>query len=329
MDFYSNMISIFPNHIKVIMTEKKSNSRVCMNLTSSNGTWLNGCLQPQHYYVSLEITDPEGKQIARVALSYEQAARMLLYNGNVECTLERYRNSKGEMVKEEVEKPETVHERMKKRLQESQQSTLDRIKDIHRDLYEMLNGDAKRGKTQIQHLLHEIRTVQSNLEANQNYVLQQAEEELSDMQSNAAGQLGIFLQTKGVELQEDEAKKLLPISSAPLLIGDTKPVEDEYTLKKRESKPIDEMTSMQVADVMRRRLKQLEAQQKDEDAEHTKLFWANASDHKDKVHVQYINYQGTSKLDLEEAKKYLKFLLSIKSINEFKTHYWYNKKEKE
>jgi hypothetical protein len=182
----------------------KSQSRVCMTLTSSTGTWLNDCLQPQHFYVSLSIDDPEGKALVRVALSFEQAARMLLYNGDVPCTLERYRDTKGELVAEKVEPPETVHQRMKSRLGNTQKELLKRIEDAEKDVYDMINGNIKPGKKSLSELMNNINTIKSHFVSNQSFVVQQAEEELGKMQSNVAGQLGTFLQSKiGIQAPEE------------------------------------------------------------------------------------------------------------------------------
>lgn len=307
--------------------KKVNTSHICMNLTSSTGTWLNGCLQPQHYFVSMNLEDPDGKIIARVGLSYEQAARMLLYNGDVECTLLNYRDINGKLVEEKVEPPKTVHQRMKERLGETRLTLLKRIEDVRRDLYEMVNGDAKRNKGKIEELLQSVDVIKDHFAANEDFVVQQAEEELGQMQSNAAGQLGTFLQSKGVDVSIDVVKQMLPISNGQLLIGEAKPVEDDYEMKKRGAKSIDDMTAMQVADIMFNQLKRLELTQSDEVTEskkHLDLFHANASArHGEKVNVTYIAYQGTHALELDEAKDYLKFLLKVKSIDEFKTHWHY------
>ena len=307
---------------------EKNVSTVCMCLTSSNGTWLNGCLQPQHYFVSMDIHDPDHKLVARVSLSYEQAAKMMLYNGDVECTLTQYRDTSGKLVSEEVEPPKTVHQRMKERLSETQESLLKRVEDVRRDLYEMVNGDAKRNKGKIEELLESVKVIQSHLKANESFVVQQAEEELCEMQSNAAGQLGLFLQSKfGIEAPEDAIKQLIPVSKEPLLLGEPiEPVQDNYQLKHREQKPIDDMTAMQVADLLQKRLSQIEKAQPDRGSEKCHLFGARASAQRgEKVNLTYISYQGTSIIELEDAKKYLKFLLSIKSVSEFKSHWHYNK----
>jgi hypothetical protein len=304
----------------------KSNSRICMNLTSSTGTWLNGCLQPQHFYVSLGIEDPESKILVRVGLSFEQAARMLLYNGDVECTLERYRNTQGELVSEVVTPPETVHERMKDRMGDVQASLLKRIEDVRRDLDEMVNGDGKRGKTALADILREVEVIKSHFNSNQSFVLQQAEEELSKMKDNAVGQIGTFLQSKlGIEAPEETLKALIH-TGQPALLGEPfdmqPPVEDNYELKPRVEKTIDQMTPFEVASLINRRLHVCEAAfKKVEKGEHTTLYSASASCDRNKITITYISYQSHTVVEIDVARRYAKHLKELTSVKEFK-HHW-------
>jgi len=294
-------------------------SKVIMTLTQSSGEWLNGCLQPQYHYVSLEIKDPEEKELVRVALSFEQAARMLLYNGEVECTLIRYRDLKGNMTSEKVNRPDTVHDRMKKRLREEFESLDKRIEDIRRDLHDLVNGDTKPNKKTLEELLHEVETVKSHYHSNRDFVLQQSEEELSKMQSNAAGQLSLFLQSKGFSVTDEESKKMLPISSSPLMIGNTKPVEDNYELKERVQKEIKDMTAMQVAELLNKVLHRIES--KFPSSENKPLYMSSAIHVRNKVKICYTSYQSHTTIELDEAREYLEFLMSIKDVSEFKQHF--------
>jgi hypothetical protein len=307
----------------------KSSSRVCMTLTSSTGTWLNDCLQKQMMYVSLSIDDPDGNPLARVAMSYEQAARMLLYNGDVPCTLERYRNSKGELVAEKVVPPETVHQRMKARLGNTQQSIANRLEDIRRDLYDMVNGDGKRGKTALKDILREVEVAKSHFESNQSFVLQQAEEELGQMQSNAAGQLGTFLQSKlGIQAPEEILKALVNTGVKQLSGPAIEPETDDYKLRPREPKPIAQMTVNEVADHINARFHAIEKATPTATDEQGVVHLYNASaraERGDKVVVKYVAYQGDHAIDLPTAKRYLGFLSAI-TPDQFKTHWTFEKK---
>lgn len=296
-------------------------SKISMNLTSSNGAWLNDCLQPQHYYVSIEIKGPEHQMIARVALSYEQAAKMMLYNGEVDCTLERYVNQNGLLVEEKVEPPQTVNQRMRERLKDTRETLGNRLENIRRDVYEMLN-EGKANKKSLATLLGDIETIQSHYVANENFVMQQAEEELGVMQNNAAGQLGLFLQSHGANLEQEELKKLFS-PSVPLLTDNVKPVKDDYEMKERQDRPIEQMTALEVADCISELFQMFEKNEKNDSDKHKlKLFHSKVYFSKpNKVTIKYIDYHSPTSLCLEEAKEYLKFLRSINNIKQFKTHF--------
>ena len=303
----------------------KNCSKVMMTLSQSTGTWLNGCLQPQHYYVLLKLNDPDGKLVAEVGLSYEQAARMLLYSGEVDCTLQKYRNREGVLVEEVVTPPETVRERMGKRLADVEGSLAQRLSDVQKDLYAMINGHVKPGKANLEEMRENIDTVLSNLSSNRDYVVQETEKELAAMQSNMAGQLGIFLQTRtGAELPAEALKQLLPVSDGPLLIGENiDPVIDSYEPKERIPVPVEDMTAMEVADAISSRLRAIEKAQSNP----AMLYIAHALHIRGKISIRYISYQVSSVIELDCAKKYLTFLMGIKKVSQFKTHHWYDKED--
>jgi len=150
-------------------------------------------------------------------------------------------------------------------------------------------------------------------------VLQKSEEELSKMQSNAAGQLSLFLQSKGFNVTDEETKKMLPISSSPLMIGNAKSIEDNYQLKEREKKEIKDMTAMQVAEMLSKHLRHIEKVLPN--LENKPLYMSSATSVKNKVKICYISYQNHTTIELDEAKEYLEFLMSIKSAKEFKQHF--------
>lgn len=306
----------------------KSCSKVMMTLSQSTGTWLNGCLQPQQYYVLLKLNDPEGKLVAEVGLSYEQAARMLLYSGEVDCTLQRYRNREGVLVEEVVTPPETVRERMGKRLADVEGSLAQRLSDVQKDLYAMINGHVKPGKANLEEMRENINTVLSHLSSNRDYVVQETEKELAAMQNNMAGQLGLFLQAHtGVDFPQEALKQLLPVANSPLLIGEMiDPVVDSYEPKERKPVPIEEMTAMEVADAINARLKAIEKAQTNRGDKDAILYYAGASHtSKGQVTITYINYQGKSVVELDSAKEYLKFLRGVKKVSQFNTHHWFDK----
>lgn len=307
--------------------EGKQTSSVCMTMVQSSGQWLNGAMVPQHHFVSLTLNDPEGKIVARASLTFEQVTRMLMYNGEVECTLERYRGPEGTLVEEKVERPKTVHARMKDRMGTSRSELGARINDLYKDIYAIINsGSGSAGKKKLQELLNDVHTIQSHFGSNDDFVLQQAEEELSAMQTQAVCQLGVFLQTQhGIEADETTLKKLLPVSDANLLTDKSEsavPVVTGYKPKARKAKSIDDMTATEVADGIKQELSRLEASMSK--SEKSQLFGAGAiagaTSPDSKVIVWYISYQGKHKLELDLAKAYLK-ILKVASKDTFKKHF--------
>lgn len=294
-------------------------SKVIMTLCNSSGTYLKGCLQPQHYYVSLEITSPEDIVIARVKMSYEQAARMLLYSGHVECTLSHYLNKDGKIATEKVEKPQSVRERMEDRMGDVQCKLKDRIEDLRRDLDEIINGDKKATKKTIKDLYKQISTIQSHYASNESFVLQQAQAEVSEMQSSALGQLGLYLQTKtGVELSKDDLEPLLPVGARKSIPEAAKPVADSYEQKERAEKSVDDMTARQVAEGIQHVFDRISLSQ---DKNHRLLYFPTATTYAGRVMICYVSYQAKNHIDLDTAKRYLKFLQTIEDPKDFKTHW--------
>lgn len=299
-----------------------------MTLSQTNGLWLNGCLQPQHYYVTVRITDPQGEIVAEVALSYEQAARMLLYNGEVDCTLHRYRDREGKLTEEIITPPETVKDRMHKRLNDVEGSLLNRLEDVEKDIYEMLNGHSKPSKKKLQELKNNIDTIKSHLKSNRDYVAQQTEKELADMQSNMLGQIGLHIQSRiGVEVPEEALKNLLPVSDGPLMLGkEISPVMDSYEPKERKDISIEDMTNVEISLELSKKLKLIEASIKGNSNDKFGLYCPNVSPTpKGYVAIRYVSFQGFCTISLEEAKDYLRFLNSIKKVTEFRHHWHYNK----
>jgi hypothetical protein len=157
--------------------------------------------------------------------------------------------------------------------------------------------------------------------SNDDFVVQQAEEELGSMQTQAACQLGVFLQSQhGITADSSLLQKLLPVSENNLLedkTAEAKPVVTGYVKKGRETKEVKDMTAMEVADEINNWLKIAEASDPDRGKETSQLFGSNATSKRNKVEIRYISYQGTHSLPLENAQEYLTYLRTNKT---FKRH---------
>lgn len=306
-------------------------SKARLSRVASTGTIFKDCLHPQHYYLSLELEDPDGKILCRMAMSYDQFVQLLVDSSNVTVTLERYRSTTGDLVEEKIEPPQSTHDRMLDRMGETLSSLMKRLEDTRKDVYEMVNGE-KPNKKRLTQLLQDIEIINSHLQSNTSFVVTQASEELNSLTENAKSQLSLFLTSKGVDTSKLDLTPMLELPSVKALPNYTEPVQENYSLKEREQKTLNDMTVMEVADEINKILHNLEALQTKQKSklqtkndETIKLFMANATHSQNSVHVRYISYQGTTRFNIDDAKKYLKFLRTVKNINDFKTHYWFER----
>lgn len=314
----------------------------CASLRQQSGVgrkiYLNDCLNEQSFYVELDIKSPDGALVCEAALSYEQFVRLLLFNGDVPITLIRYRDTEGKISEEKVEKPKSVDDTLLKELSDSIGSVQDRISDLRKDLYELANSGKSVGRKKVLELLDQIKTIESHYTSNIPYVTKCAADMVGEIQDNAKSQLAIGLnQLLGSEDFKPEHFHKMICSDSQMALPDpnAKPVEDNYELKERVEKPIEEMTNMELAVEIARRLravehaenKWLEAHPKNNkgDDYNSQLFMANASEARGGVNICNISYQGTIYVETERARAYLKFLRSIKTYPEFKSHYWFDK----
>lgn len=305
----------------------ESQSRIGLFISSSTGTWLNGALCPQHNYIHLQIDDPEGKRLCEIAMTFDQFTHMLVSNMSTLCTLLHYRDKDGEYKEEKVEPVESVSKRMTKRMGKVHEELSNRVNDLYQDVYEMVNS-GKAGKTKLKELLQEIKCFKDSFISNQNFTLQQGQEELDDMQNNMRSQLMSFVNKLGGNVNEETIKKLEGQPREVRLIeAKEEPTTTGYQRKERESKAISEMSSMEVADQLSmclRRLENWELKYRDEATKKDKyknLFGATSWHQRSTVYIKYKGYQSESKLSLEEAKAYLVFLRTVKTMDEFKTHW--------
>lgn len=198
------------------MREKTSKISMCM--TNSTGSWLNGALQPQNHYVSMEIQDPDHKIVARVALTFEQVTKMLMYSGEVDCTLTYYRDTEGKLAKEEVQPKATIDERMKSNIKEMQDKFNDNINALYKMVGDIINKNSTASKSNLNDILRQIQVLKDHYASNESFMLSEAENELRKSYDNAVCQLGIFIQSKtGIEAPENIVKSMLPVNDIKMI----------------------------------------------------------------------------------------------------------------
>jgi len=300
---------------------------------------LNECLHAQNYYIEWEIKDPEGKLVCEVAMSYDQFVRLLLCQSDVTVTLVKYRGLDGKLKEEEVPAPDSVTDNLIRKFGDAGESLSNRIIDVRKDVYEMLNSGKKPGKKALEKLLHDLEIIEGHHGSNMPYFVERASEQVAEITDNAKSQLSIFAQNiLNVKIDANDFAPLIESKSVlPLPDKTAEPIEEGYELQERELKPISEMSSMEVGDALTFRLRQIEAaenryydkiKKQGDYSDRKHLFGSSASEHGNKfVDITYISYHGPHKVDLDKARRYLEFLLTVKNIQEFKTAYWFEKKE--
>jgi hypothetical protein len=186
----------------------------------------------------------------------------------------------------------------------------------------MVNGNKKASKTNLAQLLNDIDTIKSHYHSNQTFVVKQGAEEVEKIQDNLRTQLSFVMKEKGLNIESSDIKALEGIagkSEVPLLPSVEEAVVEHYEMKPRQTKDIDQMTSMEVAEAIHAHLKYWEEKDKKNSSGLKQLYCSNASHTKNSVIVTYVSYQSHTSLTLDEAKAYLKFL---ETTDEFKTHFW-------
>jgi len=211
---------------------KNDTAKIMMTMASSNGTWLHGSQLPQRRFIDIRLNDKEHKCIANVHMTLDQFVSFIVSNSEVTCTLNRYRGVDGKIEREIVEPPETVNDKMTNRMANVHGDLLKRIADAEKDVYEMVNG-GKKGAKQLRELLQDISVIKSHFDSNQHFVVQQAQEEVEDMQENMRAQIanafaGLNLSVDNIKQLEGQKEDVLKLTSEKPI----EPVEENYVMKK-------------------------------------------------------------------------------------------------
>jgi hypothetical protein len=312
---------------------RKFSTAFMRSAQSNTGIPLNECLHPQRNYIAIEIKDPGGAQVLELAMSYDQFVRLLLCNTEIPVTLTKYRDSKGAWVKENVPVPESVMDKVVNRMGEATSAIQGRITDLRKDLYEALNSGKPVSKKKLEQLLGDVQTIESHFDSNIPFTVEQAAEEVSEIQENAKTQLSLFVsKSLGASLSPADLTPLLEGASKKLITSGAFPVLESYTPKERESKPIDQMTGMELGDSIHRELKRLESlksfqEESKKGFERSHLYSSGAHGFAKGVQICYISYQGHHICSLDKAQRYLKFLLSVENPRQFDTHWHFELSE--
>lgn len=299
---------------------------------SGRKIYLNDTLNEQHFYIEMDVKDPDDKMVCKIGMSYEQFVRVMLGSSDVPVTLLSYRDKDGNLVKEEVEKTDSARDSLVKELKETIGSVNDRISDLRKDIYELVNSGKSVGKKKLEDLLDQIKTIETHYNSNIPFVTQEAVNRVGEIQDNAKTQLTIAMNSLiNSNCFEPENFKSMIEGDSQISLPDytNDPTVEDYQKKERVEKPIDEMTNMELADkisIMLKKFEKLEDKEKGKQ-EYSALWCPTAIDVIGGVKIINVNYQGGCKVSPERAKAYLKFLRSINTFAEFKSHYWFDRGE--
>ena len=300
------------------------------------GVYLNDTLNEQSFFIEMEVKDPDGKLVCDIGMSYEQFVRILLFSGNVPVTLFEYRGSDGELKKEEVPKPDSATDNLIKDISGAIGGVQNRITDMRKDLYELLNSGKSVSKKKIEDLLAQIKVIESHYESNIPYVTKEAVNKIGKIQDNAKSQLAVAMnQMIGGDNFKPEHFNNMISGKSSMALPDytTVPVEDDYELKEREEKNIDEMTNMEIGDSINRHLKAIERaedryfnENPSKDSEYKKMLYSSSAHGViGGVSITNVSYHGGRKIETEKARRYLKFLKTVKKYTDFKDYHWFEK----
>jgi len=351
-----------------VENQKKGNknmSKIHLSIIQSTGTWLNESVTPQHSYPSISLLDPNGEILAKIDMTFEQFAQLLVSNSEVTCTLSRYRSRQDKIEAEKVEPPSSINDKMTERLGEYRKNLTDRIKELETDAYEMLNGTTKVNKKALEQLLHDIKTIRSHFASNENFAVQQAQEEAAQIQESMRTQLLIFLSSKGLDVSKEQIKMLEGNREDVLkLPGEKVEVAIEpFEKKQRIEKSIDDIQGIQ-GDLGATGLQGIQGSQgnmgstgiqgnqgnqgstglqgmtlleladnilqrlefqETDKTGKTRLYCSQATSTNKHVLIKYVSYHSATHLTQLEAADYLKYLRTVETIKEFKQHYHYKK----
>lgn len=304
-------------------------SKISMHITrSSPGTNLNGSPIPQTRFVNITVTNQASQVIMDIAMTFEQLAHMLVSNMDTDCTLTRYFNE-GDRKCDTVKVPESPYASMKRNLGDAHTELMDRMTDIQRDLYEMVNGGSS-SKSKIKELLQSVEVLQSHYKSNLSFHISEAENKLQNAGANLMTQIALAVNNFGVDVSPEVIKNALPMEmsfDAPANLALPAPESNvtNYVRTERETKPVEAMTAMEVADALSYLLCKEEIRQSKlevkvgDNSAHAELYCTNCiNSGNSHVSICYVCYQHHTKLTLADAKVYLKYLLTATT---FTKHY--------
>jgi hypothetical protein len=168
----------------------KSRSTIRIGITECGppGVALNGSKVYHRRAVSVELSTPDGRQLAVAMCSPEQFASALFGNSATPCTMTRYWSVSDEdvMLKERVRPPVSIRKRMAKRLKHRLKEQEDALHAIVAELAEQAESGKPARKTQLRALAERIGRAVEHSASNSAFTVGQAQEEVTGIVEAAA-----------------------------------------------------------------------------------------------------------------------------------------------
>lgn len=181
-----------------------SKSTISILTVSSNGTYLNGSATKHHEYVSIAITAPDGRALVTAD---NQLTSALVSSRAVPCTVSRFWsiNNDNIQMSEIVKQPDSVEDRMRKRIGdrlESHGKTVDKLIGI---LDEQIDSGRPMSKTKLSEIRRELSFYKDTVQNSVAFTTEQASEEISSVVEQAAIYISAIYGNKS-----EDIKRVLP-----------------------------------------------------------------------------------------------------------------------
>jgi len=188
-----------------------SDSRIRISGSGSGSIWLNGSQVNHSHFILIHLHTPDGRNYGEIAMTYEQFAAAMFSGMDQPCTWMRYwsHNQDNVMLRERVKKPDSIKDRMEKRLRDSLEESDETMREVIDKLQDVAEGRSKLGKRAAADLLATALRAHEHRRSNSSFTVEQALEETTAMVEGA----GIYAAILN-NVDPDKLKKIGGFNSA-------------------------------------------------------------------------------------------------------------------
>lgn len=205
----------------------KSRSTASLHVTHGM-RHLNGSAVQHHNYVSIKITSPDGRDICDISMSFDQFASFLVSNQATPCTLDSYWSVTEDCVllEEVVKPPMSIKDRMVKRMGNRLDDMRERLSEIITVIQECIANNTPMRKTKLEDLHKRLGWFVRNMEANRDFTILQAKEEVTKLVEGAAWDIALDQRLSPEALMNSASLKAL-LQSLPVQAIENRTTTDE------------------------------------------------------------------------------------------------------